>query len=103
MTADQARAFVQAVHSATGVWPGIYGSPSFLTANLGAAPDPVLSNCWLWLAQYDAVIASPTLPGPWPAWTLWQYTDGLHGSQPWSVDGIGAIATAIPSTAARTN
>ncbi len=90
MTADQARAFVQVVHSAIGVWPGIYGSPSFLTVNLGAATDPVLSNCWLWLAQYDASISSPTLPGAWPAWTLWQYTDGSHGSQPWSVDGISS-------------
>ena len=25
----------------------------------------------------------------WPAWTLWQYTDGVAGPGPHSVDGIG--------------
>ncbi|HKF48001.1 MAG TPA: glycoside hydrolase family 25 protein [Terracidiphilus sp.] len=90
MTTDQARAFVQAVQAATGVFPGLYGSPAFLTASVGTTPDPVLGNCWLWIAQYKASISSPTVPTAWPAWTLWQYTNGVVGSQPMSVDGIAA-------------
>lgn len=90
MTADQARAFVVAVQAATGVFPGLYGSPSFLAANGGNTPDPVFSNCWLWLAQYNANIQSPQPPGAWTAWTLWQYTDGQNGAEPVPVDGIGS-------------
>jgi len=30
------------------------------------------------------------IPPNWPAYTLWQYTDGHHGNPPHAVDGIGA-------------
>ncbi|WP_236984684.1 hypothetical protein [Marinagarivorans cellulosilyticus] len=40
----------------------------------------------MWLAEYAD---TPILPKIWPTWTLWQYTDGNHGPQPHTVDGIG--------------
>ena len=72
MTLQGARDFVTRIQAVTGIWPGLYGG-SYLKEQLGSRVDPVLQNCWFWLAQY-----SPTavLPPGWPTWTLWQYTDG---------------------------
>lgn len=72
MTLQGARDFVTRIHEVTGIWPGLYGG-SYLKEQLGSEPDPVLKNCWLWLAQYGPTAALP--PG-WANWTLWQYTDG---------------------------
>jgi lysozyme len=86
MSLDQARDFVSHIHSQTGCWPGIYVG-DYLRGMLGDAPDPVLTQCWLWLAEYAPI---PTrAPRQWTRWTLWQYTDGKSGPQPRSVDGIG--------------
>ena len=86
MTLQEAEQFVTQVQAATGRWPGLYGSPTFLNQALGGQPSPTLSSCWLWLADYAA---TPVLPTGWPLWTLWQYTDGQHGPEPYSVSGIG--------------
>ncbi len=83
----EAEAFVQAVHAATGRYPGIYGSPSYLEA-IGVAESTVLSNCWLWIADYR-LVAEPVVPRPWNIWTMWQYTDGTAGNAPHAVAGIG--------------
>jgi len=85
MTLEEARGFVTHVQSATGRWPGFY-SGYYIKHLLGAAHDPVLANCWLWLAQYGP---TPVVPGNWPAWTLWQYTDGAAGPDPHEVSGAG--------------
>jgi lysozyme len=29
------------------------------------------------------------VPAGWPTWTLWQYTDGAYGPQPYEVAGVG--------------
>jgi lysozyme len=29
------------------------------------------------------------IPPTWSTWTLWQYTDGMHGPEPHAVKGIG--------------
>src|SRR5205823_3497969 len=81
----EARAFVTHVQQQIGRWPGLYGG-QYLKELLGWSPDPVLSNCWLWLAQYGPM---PVLPPGWQEWTLWQYTDGLAGPMPHEVAGIG--------------
>jgi lysozyme len=84
---DQARAFVSRVKDVTGKFPGFY-SGSLIKQQLGGKPpDPLLSQCFLWLAQYGP--APKDIPQTWPAWTMWQYTDGNVGPQPHSVDGIG--------------
>jgi lysozyme len=87
MTLAQAKAFVSRVQSVTGKFPGFY-SGSLIKQQLGGQPaDPLLSQCFLWLAQYGP--APTNIPATWPTWTMWQYTDGNLGPQPHSVDGIG--------------
>jgi lysozyme len=85
MSLTQARTFVTQVHQKTGRWPGLY-SGDYIKAALGAAHDPVLANCWFWLAQYGS---HPTIPHIWNQWTMWQYTNGKSGSQPYEMPGIG--------------
>jgi lysozyme len=88
MTLDQARAFVSRVNQVTGRFPGLY-SGSLIKEQLGGKPaDPILSQCFLWLAQYAN--APVHIPQTWATWTLWQYTDGVAGPGPHTVDGIGA-------------
>src|SRR5215212_1051923 len=85
MSLDQARTFVTAVQQATGRYPGLYGG-SYLKELLGGNADPILAQCWFWLAEYGPV---PHLPEGWPTWTLWQYTDGAFGPEPHEVAGVG--------------
>jgi lysozyme len=85
MTLEEARSFVTFVKEKTGSYPGFY-SGHYIKQLLGTKTDPVLANCWFWLAQYGAV---PVVPPNWATWTLWQYTDGAAGPQPHDVNGIG--------------
>jgi len=87
MTLSQARAFVTRINEKTGRFPGLY-SGSLIKEQLGGQPaDPILSQCFLWIAQYGPQVKN--IPPTWPTWTLWQYTDGVAGPTPHSVDGIG--------------
>lgn len=83
-----AKAFVNRINEKLGRFPGLYGSPSFLNQALQNKPDPVLANCWLWVAQYTPTPA-PKVPANWSTWTMWQYTDGTAGSDPHAVKGVG--------------
>jgi lysozyme len=85
MSLDDARAFVTQVNAATGRYPGLY-SGSYIKEELGNGSDPVLKQCWFWLAQYDPI---PVVPVNWPTWTMWQYTDGAFGPEPHQVPGVG--------------
>lgn len=85
MTLEEARAFVTHVHDVTGRWPGLY-SGHYVKELLGTNTDPVLANCWFWLSQYGP---TAVVPVNWPAWTMWQYTDGAVGPEPHSVPGAG--------------
>lgn len=87
MTVKQAEDFVRYVQQHTGRYPGLYSTDSYLT-QLGADKSPILTQCWLWIARY-ANLPYPTHPAAWPTWTLWQYTDGVNGPGPHTVDGIG--------------
>jgi lysozyme len=89
MALDQAREFVEHVAEATGRWPGLY-SGHLIKEQLGGVtpPDRQLSNCFLWLAQYNG--PKPlNIPSTFKTWTFWQYTDGVHGPAPHRVDGVG--------------
>lgn len=86
MTVDEAEDFVVHVYGVTGRWPGLYSGGYYLREKLRGDPDTILSNCWLWLAQWGPV---PRIPGPWSTWVLWQYTDGAIGPEPHVVAGIG--------------
>ena len=92
MRVDQAISFVERIKERTGKYPGIYGSENRLRQMLygsGAtdAHRSVLSNCWLWIANYHN---EPRATSPWRGWDLWQYTgDGKCGLRPRSAFPIG--------------
>jgi lysozyme len=85
MTLEEARAFVTHLREATGCVPGFYSGHT-IKRLLGAATDPILAECWFWLAQYGP---TAVVPANWASWTLWQYTDGALGPEPHQVAGIG--------------
>lgn len=85
MSLADARAFVSQVNDKLGRFPGLY-SGSLIKQQLGNKQDPVLAQCFFWLAQYGP---TAVVPKNWPTWTLWQYTDGNLGPQPHTVPGIG--------------
>ena len=92
MSTSQAAAFVERIKARTGKYPGLYCSENRLRQMLygpGASPThrAVLSNCWLWVANYGA---EPRNTSPWPRWHLWQYTgDGKCGLRPRGMFPIG--------------
>jgi lysozyme len=84
MSLQDARDFVTHIQAATGRWPGLYGG-SYLKEQLGSQADPILQNCWLWLAQYGP---TAVLPPGWDTWTLWQFVDGIIVKDPSPIPGI---------------
>lgn len=90
MSLEEAEHFVHHIKQLSGRYPGIYSGHTIKEALAKSGitnPDQTeLSRCWLWIAQYSK---APLLPKIWTQWTLWQYTDGAAGSEPYSVDGIG--------------
>jgi len=85
MSLEEARAFVTHVNSVTGRYPGLY-SGHYIKELLGTGTDPLLANCWFWLAQYGP---TAVVPRNWQRWTLWQYTDGAIGPDPHEIPGVG--------------
>jgi lysozyme len=85
MTVAQAVAFVQRVKERTGKYPGLYCSEYRLRQMLygpgvSATHRAILTNCWLWVANYHF---EPRKTAPWDTWHLWQYTgDGKCGLRP---------------------
>lgn len=85
MNVSQAVAFVERIKERTGKYPGLYCSENRLRQMLygpgaSATHRAILSNCWLWIANYHA---QPRNTAPWPNWHLWQYTgDGKCGLRP---------------------
>jgi lysozyme len=76
MSVGQAVAFVERIKERTGKYPGLYCSEYRLRQMLygsgaTAAQRNVLSNCWLWIANYHF---QPRNTAPWRSWRLWQYT-----------------------------
>lgn len=90
MSLEEAEQFVSYVKLKTNRYPGLYSGhtikEALAKASITHPSQTVLSECWLWLAQYSA---RPMLPKAWPIWTLWQYTDGAAGNEPHVVDGVG--------------
>jgi lysozyme len=80
-TVTQAATAVMTVKSVSGRFPVLYTGRYTLTA-----PNAMLSQCPLWLAEYGS---RPVCPPGWSQWKLWQHTDGRVGSAPRSVPGIG--------------
>jgi lysozyme len=80
-TVMQAAAAVMTIKSVTGRFPVLYTGRYML-----AAPNFMLSQCPLWIAEYGS---RPVCPPGWSTWKLWQHTDGRVGSAPVPVRGIG--------------
>lgn len=85
MRVDQAASFVERIRSRTGKYPGIYMSEYRIKQMLygpkaTAAQRQLLSNCWLWVANYHF---EPRNTAPWSGWRMWQYTgDGKCDLRP---------------------
>jgi lysozyme len=85
MSLPQAVAFVQRIKQRTGKYPGLYGSENRLRQMLygrgaSGADREILSNCWLWIANYHY---EPRHTAPWTNWAMWQYTgDGKCDLRP---------------------
>jgi lysozyme len=88
MSVAQAVAFVERIKQRTGKYPGLYGSEYRLRQMLygsGAtsAHRQILTNCWLWIANYHA---EPRNTAPWRTWHMWQYCgDGKCDLRPRSM------------------
>jgi lysozyme len=89
MALDQAREFVDHANEAVGRYPGLYSGHLIKEQLAGVTtPDPILSNCFLWIAQYNG--PKPlNIPPTFKTWTFWQYTDGVNGAEPHRVIGVG--------------
>lgn len=87
MTLQQAKEFVGRVYTHRKQFPWLYTGASFINEKLGTKIDPVLKNCYLWIAQYNN--KEIKVPPTWKKWTMWQYTDGVNGNNPHEVNGIG--------------
>jgi lysozyme len=85
MSLEEARSFVTSVKQFSKRSIGFY-SGHYIKELLGTGSDPVLADCWFWLAQYGP---TAVVPPNWKTWTFWQYTDGAFGPEPHKVDGIG--------------
>jgi lysozyme len=85
MSVGQAAAFVERIKQRTGKYPGLYCSEYHLRQMLyghgsTARYRRILSNCWLWIANYHHV---PQNTAPWSDWWMWQYTgDGKCDLRP---------------------
>ncbi len=90
MNLHEAEQFVHEVHAHTGRYPGLYSGHTIkemiAAAGIRDPAETELSRCWLWIAQYGPEAKIPSI---WPAWTLWQYTDGEINSDGEPLPGIG--------------
>ena len=85
MSLTNVKKWIEAVEKALGR-PGqcvVYGGNTVKEHGNG---DPVLTSRRLWLCQYGS---SPSLPKGYDKYWLWQYTDGVYGPSPHSIDGVG--------------
>ena len=81
-TTEDARAFVAAVHAATGRWPLYYCGQSKGRARWSDPADPI-GQCDLFMARYSS--GDPwtwAVPAPWTHATLIQYSDGSEEYRP---------------------
>lgn len=87
MSVKQVKTWVEAVEAELGR-PGecvIYGGNTIKEA-LGDSVDPWFGLRRLWLCQYGS---TPKVQASWQTYWLWQYTDGISGPSPHSIEGIG--------------
>ena len=79
---DWTHRYLNGVQALTGRVPIIYTYPNFWRTAM--ADSNAFTRYPLWIADYNGKDAPGPLPGGWPAWTFWQYTDSGR------IPGIGA-------------
>lgn len=87
------------VRKRTGLWPVIYGPPSYLAAFATYHPG-LFGLCPLWVADWG--VRAPTVPAPWSHWDAWQWTDAYRDPAAGRVDdsfAAGLAALKIPVSA----
>ena len=92
MALEEARAFVTHIKSKTGRWPVFYSGHT-IKKSLGSSVDPVLKNCWFWLAQYGP---TAVVPPCWAKWTLCNIPTAVLDLNPTALMASD-VATAIIS------
>lgn len=86
MSVDQAKEWISKVERALGR-PGecvIYGGNT-LRENIDGVDD-FFGSRRLWHCQYGN---NPDIQESWSSYWLWQFTDGIYGPSPHSIDGVG--------------
>jgi len=86
MSVEQAREWITQVETQLNR-PGecvIYGGNTLKEAGIDS--DPFFGARRLWLCQYGS---TPSWPDCWETYWLWQFTDGVYGPSPHSIDGVG--------------
>lgn len=86
MTIAQAHDFVQHIFNVLGRWPVFYSGFYHMQERIGIQKDALLGKCPFWLAAYTT---HPHVPPTWDHWTMWQYSEGIHGFDPHITPGIG--------------
>jgi lysozyme len=83
MSLDQAKQFLAAVAAQTNQRPVLY-TGGYYDQCTGNQPDSSMAQYRVWWSEYaDAPKVNPT----WPAYWLWQYSDGRAGPDEKVVDG----------------
>lgn len=82
MTNKQIEDFIKTVRNKTNNFVMIYGSYN----TLKKYSLSILTQNPLWIAFYDTPLK---VPSGWGKWVIWQYTDGINGSWPHVVNGVG--------------
>ncbi|MCU1515418.1 MAG: Lyzozyme (1,4-beta-N-acetylmuramidase), family [Pseudarthrobacter sp.] len=92
------RAFVGTVLAATGKAPMIYTGYYFWRDCMGNSTAFKDSNP-IWLAAYNST--GPLVPGGWPAYTMWQYWDGVGSVFPGDQNVFNGSYAQLKTLAAR--
>lgn len=82
MTNKQIKDFIKTVRKKTKSFVMIYGSYN----TLRKYSLSIIAQNPLWIAFYDMTFK---VPSGWGKWVIWQYTNGVNGSLPHVVNGIG--------------
>src|SRR5215471_5440604 len=88
MSISQAKDWITQVETALGR-PNecvVYGGNTIKEA-IGDSSDDFFAARRLWLCQYGSTPSWPE--NTWDSYWLWQFTDGVYGPTPHSIDGVG--------------
>lgn len=86
MSLAEAGQFVARIWQVTNRWPVVYTAKWVMDEINPGGATTALSNCPLWVASYAN---APVVPSPWKGWNLWQFTNGVSGPLPHSINGLG--------------